>query len=149
MCSFRCSNMIRIKNSQKWNMIHGTSEIKSSFKNFFAHTHSHTHTYTKVARCIYIWRDGKSADLWSKSKRVRTPVAPLRSILNWFFCKTYDYLYPFNYWLNSITAVLLQSWIRHLIIHKDWCISSTKRLSQTFPLHKLPSSHFETTVFLL
>ena len=45
--------------------------------------------------------------------QVQTPVALLRSLLDEYPKKRHEPLYPSTHGLNSITAVLLQGWLRH------------------------------------
>ena len=49
----------------------------------------------------------KAVDCEIVAKRVRSPVALLRSLSGKYPLERYELLYPPSYWLNSTTAVLL------------------------------------------
>ena len=53
------------------------------------------------------WCNGKSDGLQNRSKRVRTPVALLRSLSGKYSYERYELPYPPSYGLNSITTILL------------------------------------------
>ena len=49
----------------------------------------------------------------NRSKRGRTPIAPLRLFSDKYHWERYEHPYPPSYGLNSITAVLLKVWLWH------------------------------------
>ena len=55
----------------------------------------------------------KSTGLWNRCKRIRTPVALLRSLSDKYPWERYEPPYPPSYGFKSITAVLLERWIWH------------------------------------
>ena len=59
------------------------------------------------------WRNGYSDGLQNRSKRVRTPVALLRSLSGKYPRERYEPPYPPNYGLNSTTTVLFGEWLWH------------------------------------
>ena len=52
------------------------------------------------------WCNGQSDELQNHSKRVRTPVALLSSLLDKYPWEKYEHLYPPSYRLNSTTIIL-------------------------------------------
>ena len=59
------------------------------------------------------WCNGLSNGLRNRSKRVRTPVAILRSLSGKYPWERYEPPYPPSYGLNSTTTVLLGEWLWH------------------------------------
>ena len=59
------------------------------------------------------WCNGYSDGLQNRSKRVRTPVALLRSLSDKYPWKRYELAYPQSYGLNSTATVLLGEWLWH------------------------------------
>ena len=52
-----------------------------------------------------------NAGMRNRSKRGRTPVVLLRSLLDKYPWERYESPYPLSYWLHSTTTVLLEGWI--------------------------------------
>ena len=59
------------------------------------------------------WCNSLSDGLRNRSKRVRTPVALLHSLLDKYPWESYEPPYPVIYGLNSTTTVLLGEWLWH------------------------------------
>ena len=59
------------------------------------------------------WCNGQSDGLRNCSKRVRTPVALLRSLSDKHPWERYEPPYPLSYGLNSTSTVLLGEWLWH------------------------------------
>ena len=90
-------------------------------------------TYWKSRICMYIYikrdrqtginkfqklkkgeserRNGNSARLWPRSKRVQTPVVLIYSLLDNYPWEKDEPSYPYTHSLNSITAVHLKGWL--------------------------------------
>ena len=49
---------------------------------------------------------------WNRCKRVRTPVALLRSLSGKCHLEMYETVYPHSYGLNSTNTVRLEEWLR-------------------------------------
>ena len=79
--------------------------------------------YSYYIRGVSSWYNSKRVGLWNRSKRVRTPVAQLRSLSDKNAWERYETPNPSSAGLNSITAVLLEGRIlalnnpRSLIYH--------------------------------
>ena len=61
------------------------------------------------------WSNVYSAGLQNRSKRVPTPFALIRSLSDKYPWERLEPPYTPSYGLKSITAVLLEGWLRHLI----------------------------------
>ena len=59
------------------------------------------------------WCNGESDGLQNRSKRVRIPVALLRSLSGKYPWERYEPPYSPSYWLNCTTTVLLGKWLWH------------------------------------
>ena len=59
------------------------------------------------------WCNDKSDGLQNRSKRVRTPVALLRSLSGKYPWESYEPSYPPSYGLNSTLILLLGEWLWH------------------------------------
>ena len=66
-----------------------------------------------VCRWVSSWCYGWSDGLRNRSKRVRTPVALLRSLSGKYSWKLYETPYPISYGLNSTTSVFQGEWFWH------------------------------------
>ena len=62
---------------------------------------------------VFSWCNGLSDGLRNRRKRVRTPVALLRSLSGKYHWERYEPPYPPNYGLNSTPTVLLGEWLWH------------------------------------
>ena len=93
------------------------------------------------------WSNGLRAELRHCSKRVRTPVVLLRSLLDKYSRERYETHYPSSYGLNSTTTVLLQGRFWHWMTHEGWyAIKQRNQTKDSYTICTLISlTHIDTT----
>ena len=60
-----------------------------------------------------MWCNGEHTGLRNGSKRIRTVIILLRSLLDKYLWGRYEFPNPPTYGLNSATTVLLEGWVWH------------------------------------